>query len=80
MAVAIRLKRIGAKKRACYRIVVADSKSPRDGDFIEELGTYDPTKNPPFVKLKKERMEYWVGVGAQPSSTVKSLFKKAKRQ
>lgn len=76
MAVAIRLKRIGANKRPCYRIVVADSRSPRDGRFIEELGTYDPRKNPPFITLKKERAEYWMGVGAQPSPTVKSLFKK----
>ena len=76
MAVVIRLKRIGANKRPCYRIVVADSRSPRDGRFIEELGTYDPRKNPPFIILKKERAEYWMGVGAQPSSTVKSLFKK----
>jgi small subunit ribosomal protein S16 len=76
MAVVIRLKRTGTNKKACYRIVVTDSRSPRDGRFIEELGTYDPRKNPPFITLKKERAEYWVGVGAQPSPTVKSLLKK----
>ena len=76
MAVVIRLKRIGTKKRACYRIVVTDSKNPRDGRFIEEIGMYDPKKNPAFTILKKERAEYWMGVGARPSPTVKSLFKK----
>ena len=76
MAVVIRLKRMGANKRPCYRIVVADSKSPRDGRFIEEIGAYDPKKNPSFITLKKERARYWVGVGARPSPTVKGLFKK----
>lgn len=76
MAAVIRLKRMGTNKRPCYRIVVADSRSPRDGAFIEELGSYDPRKSPPFVTLKKERAEYWMGVGAKPSPTVKSLFKK----
>lgn len=76
MAAVIRLKRMGTNKRLCYRIVVADSRSPRDGAFIEELGSYDPRKNPPFVTLKKERAEYWLGVGAQPSPTVKSIIKK----
>ncbi len=76
MAVVIRLKRIGAKKKPCYRIVVTDSRNPRDGRFIEEIGTYEPRKNPVGITLKKDRAEYWVGVGAQPSSTVKSLFKK----
>ena len=76
MAVVIRLKRTGTKKRACYRIVVTDSKSPRDGRFIEEIGTYNPRENPAFVILKKERAEYWVSVGARPSPTVKSLLKK----
>jgi small subunit ribosomal protein S16 len=76
MAIVIRLKRIGTKKRPCYRIVVADSRSPRDGAFIEELGTYGPRENPPFLTLNKERAEYWIGVGARPSLTVKSLFKK----
>ena len=76
MAVVIRLKRTGTTKRACYRIVVADSQSPRDGRFVEELGTYDPCKNPPFVLLKKERAQYWLSVGAKPSPTVLSLLKK----
>lgn len=80
MAVVIRLKRIGANKKPCFRIVVADSRSPRDGSFIEELGTYDPRKNPPFITLKKERAEYWIGVGAQPSPTVKSLLKRQGKQ
>ena len=76
MAVVIRLKRTGTKKRPTYRIVVTDSKNPRDGRFIEEIGTYSPRNNPPSVTVKKDRAEYWVGVGAQPSSTVKSLLKK----
>lgn len=75
MAVVIRLKRIGTNKRPCFRIVVADSRSPRDGSFIEELGTYDPRKDPPFLTIKKERAEYWMGVGAKPSPTVKNLLK-----
>ena len=76
MALVIRLKRIGANKKACYRIVVTDSRNPRDGRFVEELGTYDPKKNPPFVVLKKDRAEHWLSVGAKPSSTVRSLLKK----
>ena len=76
MAVVIRLKRTGSNKRACFRIVVADSKSPRDGRFVEELGTYDPRKNPPFVVLKKESAEHWLAVGAKPSGTVKSILLK----
>ena len=76
MAVIIRLKRTGTKKRASYRIVVTDSKNPRDGRFIEEIGSYDPRKKPSAVIVKKDRAEYWVGVGAQLSPTVKSLLKK----
>ena len=76
MAVVIRLKRTGANKRPSYRIVVTDTRNPRDGRFIEEIGTYDPKKNPPLMILKKERAEYWLGVGAQPSPTVKSILKK----
>ena len=78
MAVRIRLKRIGTKRRPCSRIVVCDSRSPRDGRFIEELGSYDPSQNPAFVKLNRERIEYWLKVGAKPSETVKSIFKKQK--
>ena len=76
MAVVIRLKRTGANKRPSYRIVVTDVKNPRDGRFIEEIGTYDPKKNPSLITLKKERAEYWLGVGAQTSPTVKSILKK----
>jgi small subunit ribosomal protein S16 len=76
MAVKIRLARRGAKKKPFYRVVVADSESPRDGRFLEVVGTYDPLKNPAAVTLKKERVEYWVSVGAQPTETVRSLFKK----
>lgn len=76
MAVVIRLKRMGANKKPCYRIVVTDTRNPRDGRFIEEIGAYDPKQNPPFITAKKERAEYWIGVGAKPSPTVKSLLKK----
>jgi len=75
MAVVIRLKRMGANKRICFRVVVTDSRNPRDGSFIEELGAYDPRKNPPFITLNKQRAEYWMGVGARPSETVKRIFK-----
>lgn len=78
MAVVLRLKRIGTNKKPFYRIVATDKRSPRDGRFIEELGSYDPRKNPPLVKVKKERVTYWLKVGAKPSLTVKSLLKKAK--
>ncbi|KHO62572.1 SSU ribosomal protein S16P [Thermoanaerobacter uzonensis DSM 18761] len=76
MAVRIRLKRFGAKKRPFYRIVVADSKSPRDGRFIDEIGYYNPIAQPAEIKIDVEKAKKWLGVGAQPSDTVKSLFKK----
>ncbi|MEJ2154567.1 MAG: 30S ribosomal protein S16 [Desulfobacteraceae bacterium] len=76
MAVKIRLARHGAKKRPFYRIVVADSESPRDGRFLENVGTYNPLKEPAEVTLKSDRIEYWIGQGALPSDTVKSLLKK----
>lgn len=76
MAVRIRLARKGAKKRPFYRIVVANSESRRDGSFLEIVGTYNPIANPAEVTLKQERVEYWLGEGAQPSDTVKSLIKK----
>ena len=76
MAVAMRLKRMGAKKLAFYRIVVMDSKKPRDGRTIEEIGTYDPKKENDNVKIDKERAEHWLSVGAQPSDTVKNLLEK----
>ncbi|MBE3592699.1 MAG: 30S ribosomal protein S16 [Thermoanaerobacter sp.] len=76
MAVRIRLKRFGAKKRPFYRIVVADSKSPRDGRFIDEIGYYNPIAQPAEIKIDVEKAKKWLSVGAQPSDTVKSLFKK----
>ncbi len=76
MAVKIRLARFGAKKKPFYRIVVADGRYPRDGRFLENVGTYDPMKEPTEVTLKKERIEYWLGQGATPSDTVGSLLKK----
>ena len=75
--VKIRLRRMGAKKNPYYRIVVADSHFPRDGRFIEELGTYDPTAPPSAVKVNLERARYWIANGAQPTDTVKALLKKA---
>jgi small subunit ribosomal protein S16 len=75
--VKIRLKRIGAKNNAVYRIVVADSRSPRDGRFIEELGTYSPCQKGETVNMNFERAQYWVGQGAQPTDTVASFLKKA---
>ena len=77
MAVRIRLKRTGTKNAPAYRIVVADSRSPRDGKFIEELGSYDPKQKGLNFKLKLDRAQYWVSKGAQPSETVASLIKKA---
>ncbi|MCR4442654.1 MAG: 30S ribosomal protein S16 [Peptococcaceae bacterium] len=76
MATRIRLKRMGAKKAPFYRLVVADSRSPRDGKFIEELGYYDPTKNPSIIKINEERALYWLKNGAQPSETARSLLNK----
>lgn len=76
MAVKIRLARYGAKKRPFYRIVVADGRYPRDGRFLENVGTYNPMAEPMEVVLKKERIEYWLGQGATPTDTVSSLLKK----
>ncbi|MCD7894237.1 MAG: 30S ribosomal protein S16 [Erysipelotrichaceae bacterium] len=76
MAVKIRLKRMGAKKAPFYRIVVADSKSKRDGRFIEQVGTYDPTKNPAVITVKEEAILSWLEKGAQPSDTVRSILRK----
>ena len=75
MAVKIRLRRMGAKKAPFYRIVVADSRYPRDGRFIEEIGTYDPTKNPSVVNLDVEKAHKWIATGAQPTDTVKKILK-----
>lgn len=77
MSVKIRLKRTGAKNSPVYRIVVADGRSPRDGKFIEEIGTYHPLQKGNNYTLDLERARYWVGVGAQPSETVASFIKKA---
>lgn len=79
MAVRIRLKRIGAKNKPAYRIVVADNRSPRDGKFLEELGTYLPKKKEDNFTMDLERVKYWVSKGAQPSDTVASFIKKATR-
>jgi small subunit ribosomal protein S16 len=76
VAVRIRLKRFGAKKRPFYRIVVADSRSPRDGRFIDEIGYYNPIAEPAELKIDIEKAKKWLSVGAQPSDTVKSLFRK----
>ena len=75
--VKIRLRRMGAKKNPYYRIVVADSHFQRDGRFIEEIGTYDPTATPSAVSVDMERAKYWIANGAQPTDTVKALLKKA---
>jgi len=77
MATKIRLKRMGAKKNPFYRVVVADSRSPRDGRFVDEIGTYNPTKEPAIIEIDAEKALKWIETGAQPSDTVKSLFKKA---
>lgn len=77
MATKIRLKRMGAKKAPFYRIVVADSRSPRDGRFIDEIGTYDPTRKPAAIQIDAEKAQKWIGTGAQPSDTVRSLFKQS---
>ena len=77
MAVKIRMKRVGAKNTPVFRIVVADSRSPRDGKFIEEIGTYQPLKKTDNFTLNLERAQYWISKGAQPSETANSLIRKA---
>jgi small subunit ribosomal protein S16 len=80
MSVKIRMKRVGTKNAPVFRIVVADGRSPRDGKFIEEIGTYQPLKADAInFTLDLERVKYWVGVGAQPSETVASMIKKASK-
>ena len=79
MAVSIRLRREGTKNRPYYRVVVTDSRSPRDGKFIEIIGTYDPEQTGQNSSLNVERAEYWISKGAQPSDTVRSLIKKQKK-
>ena len=80
MAVSIRLRREGAKNRPFYRVVVADKRSPRDGKFIEVIGNYDPRKTGENYELNLDRAEYWVKNGAQPSETVASVIKKARKK
>ena len=80
MAVAIRLRREGALNRPYYKVVVADKRSPRDGKFIEMIGTYDPKKPGHNSTIKLDRVEYWISKGAQPSDTVRSLIKRNKKQ
>ena len=77
MATKIRLKRMGAKKKPFYRVVVADSRAPRDGRFIEEIGYYDPCQDPVVINLNEEKIKKWVATGASVSDTVKSLMKQA---
>jgi len=78
LAVSIRFRRGGRRNRAFYRIVVADSRSPRDGKFIENIGYYDPLPDPEVVEIKKDRMIYWLEKGAQPTSNLKSILKRNK--
>ena len=77
MAVKIRLKRMGMKKKPFYRVVVADERAPRDGRFIEEIGTYDPRQEPAAINIDVERAQAWIKTGAQPTDTVRDLLKKA---
>jgi small subunit ribosomal protein S16 len=79
MSVKIRLKRIGAKNNPVFRVVVADGRSPRDGKFIEEIGTYNPTQKNNNVNVKLDRADFWIKQGAQPSDTVASFLRKARR-
>ena len=77
MAVKMRLRRMGAKKAPFYRVIVADSRCPRDGRFIEEIGYYNPLTNPVDIKIDAEKAKKWLGNGAQPTETVKALLKKS---
>ena len=76
MAVKMRLKRVGAKKQPSYRVVIADSRSPRDGRFSEQIGFYNPLSNPVDIRIDAEKAQKWLACGAQPTETVKSLLKK----
>lgn len=76
MAVHLRLQRFGAKKRPFYRIVAADSRAPRDGRFLDQLGTYDPMKDPQEIRFTNDRLDHWLSVGAVPSDTVRNLIKR----
>ena len=77
MAVRIRLRRVGKKKQPQYRLIVADSRAPRDGRFIETIGQYNPRVEPPLIRVNAERARHWLGQGAQPSDTARSLLAKA---
>jgi small subunit ribosomal protein S16 len=77
MAVKIRLRRMGAKKAPFYRVIVADERSPRDGKFIDEIGYYNPLKNPAEIKIDEAKAQKWINDGAQPTETVKSILKKS---
>jgi small subunit ribosomal protein S16 len=77
VAVRLRLTRAGRHKRPFYRVVAADSRMPRDGRFLEVVGTYDSLKNPPVTEFNQERVQYWLGKGAQPSVTVRTLLRRA---
>lgn len=77
MAVKIRLRRMGAKKAPFYRVVVADSRFPRDGRFIEEIGYYNPTVEPPVIKVDEDKVQQWIANGAQPTETVRAILKKS---
>ena len=77
MAVKMRLRRMGAKKAPFYRVIVADSRSPRDGRFIDEIGYYNPLTNPAEIKIDAEKAKKWINNGAQPTETIKSLLKKS---
>ena len=78
--VRIRLRRMGLKGQPSYRIVVTDQRSPRDGRFLEQIGTYDPMQKPHTIRFTGDRLDYWLSVGAQPSDTVRSLIKKHRRE
>jgi small subunit ribosomal protein S16 len=80
MSVKIRLSRQGAKKSPFYRIVAADTRSPRNGAHIEQLGVYDPTRNPPELRYDESRFDHWIKVGAEPSDTVREIIKRRKRE
>lgn len=77
MALVIRLRRHGSRKKPFYRIVVADSRSPRDGRFVDQIGTYDPAMNPPRISLKQQEADRWLKAGAKPSETVRKLIRQA---
>jgi len=80
MAVKIRLQRFGAKKRPYYRIVAADSRYKRDGRFLEQVGTYDPKKDPAELKIELDRVDHWISLGAKPTDTVGSLLRRFRRE